>query len=368
MIIFSHLLNDRSGSPRVLCSTIAALTQAGHSTKLYIGSDGNGCLSDCGIPTTRYWYHRSRYRLVTLITFFLSQVILFCKLLGDRSIDKNAVIYVNTLLPFGAALYGKVTGRKVIYHVHEISITPAPLRYWLTTIARWTSSLNLYVSRAHLMALPLAGVPARFTHNALSVDFNKIATSHDYAHRRMGNFNVLMVASLRDYKGVPEYLALAAALVNEPTIRFELLVNDEQEAVDRYFLSAKRPDNLTVHARTNNTSAHFGQASLVLNLSRVDQCVETFGLTLLEAMTFGIPVIAPPVGGPTELVTDGEQGYLIDSRNHALLRQRVEQLSTDSDLCTSMSQAGRQRATEFSPTRFAEEIATVINPVRKQQQ
>jgi L-malate glycosyltransferase len=364
-LVFIHLLNDSSGSPRVLCSTIAALTEAGHSTKLYIGSDGNGCLSDCGIPITRYWYHRSRYRLVTLFTFFLSQGILFCKLLGDRSIDKNAVIYINTLLPFGAALYGKLTGRKVIYHVHEISVSPAPLRYWLTAIARWTSSLNLYVTRAHLQALPLAGVPAAFIHNALSADFNKIASGHGYAHRRNGCFNILMVASLRDYKGVPEYLALAAALADQPTIRFDLVVNDEQAAVDNYFSGATRPHNLAVHARTNNTAAHYGQASLVVNLSRVDQWVETFGMTILEAMAFGIPVIAPPMGGPAELMTDGEQGYLIDSRNHELLRQRVLQLSTDSHVCAAMSRAGRQRATEFSVTRFAEEIAAAINLVRK---
>lgn len=345
----------------MLCSTIATLTQAGHSTKLYIGSDGDGCLSDCGIPTTRYWYHRSRFRLVTLFTFFLSQVILFCKLLGDRSIDKNAIIYVNTLLPFGAAMYGKVTGRKVVYHVHEISITPAPLRYWLTTIARWTSSLNLYVSRAHLMALPLAGVPARLIYNALSVDFNKVAANHEYAHRRIGKFNVLMVTSLRDYKGVPEYLALAAALVNEPTILFELLVNDEQETVDRYFLNAEQPTNLTIHARTNNIVRHYSQASLVLNLSRVDQCVETFGMTLLEAMAFGIPVIAPPVGGPAELVTDGEQGYLIDSRNHDLLCKRVMQLSCSPGLCNEISRACRIRSNKFSPDDFSSALLSALN-------
>jgi hypothetical protein len=57
---------------------------------------------------------------------------------------------------------------------------------------------------------------------------------------------------------------------------------------------------------------------------------------------------------------------LIDSRNHALLRKRVLQLSADSAICGAMSEAGRRRATEFSQTRFAEEIAAAINLLRLQ--
>jgi glycosyltransferase involved in cell wall biosynthesis len=362
-LAFIHLLNDNSGSPKILKETIGALDSQEFSLKIYLGSSGDGILSRCEIPITRYWYYRSEYRILTLFTYFFSQALLFCKLLGDHSIDKDATIFVNTLLPFGAALFGRLTNRRVIYHVHEISITPAPLKYLLTTIARLTSSLNLYVSDAHMQALPIANVPARRIYNALDADFIANAMKSTYAHDHDGYFNILMIASLRDYKGVPELLTLFDMLCDQTNIHFDLVVNDDEVAIKRYFSGRTLPTNITVHPRTTDTATFYGRASLVLNLSRVDQCVETFGLTILEAMAFGIPVIVPPVGGPIELVEDGVQGFHIDSRNLDLLKEKVLLLSNNEELCLRMSTEGRKQATKFSPESFAINIRQAIDEV-----
>ena len=363
-LIFVHLLNDFSGSPRVLKEVIGAVASTAGNAKLYIGSAGYGVLSTCPVMICRFCYHRSSRRLITLFTYFYSQIVLFCKLLLDRTIEKDALMYVNTLLPFGAALYGKLTGRKVIYHVHEISIAPLPLKFILTGIARLTSSLNLYVSDAHMQALPIAGVPAIRIHNSLDADFSSLASASVYSHIRDGFFNVLMVASLRDYKGVPELVALADDVKCHTKIRFTLVVNDEQSAIDRYFTDKPIPANLTVHPRTSDVTGFYGSASLVLNLSRKDQWVETFGMTILEAMAYGIPVIVPPVGGPVELVTDGLHGFLVDSRDRMQLRDRVVQLYMDDELCLRMSRAGRERAAEFSSQAFAHNILAAIAQTR----
>lgn len=362
-VIFIHLLNDNSGSPKVLKETIAAVHSDKNHAKLFLGSSGDGILSNCGIHITRYWYRRTRYRILTLFTYLLSQVVLFCKLLSDRTIDENALIYINTLLPFGAALYGKMTGRKVIYHVHESSITPALLKYLLTTIARDTSSLNIYVSDAHMQALPIPEVRAQRVYNALDADFIANARQATYMHYHDGYFNILMIASLRNYKGVPEFVALADALNDQADIRFILVVNDDKETIKRYFFGQDLPPNLTVHPRTTDTVKYYRMSSLVLNLSRVDQCVETFGMTILEAMTFGIPVLVPPVGGPSELVTDCVQGFLIDSRNIGLLREKVLLLFNNQDVCMRMSDECRKRSTYFVLDRFVESVRGAIGEV-----
>lgn len=359
-IVFIHLLNDFSGSSKVLRETIRIAIRDLGKAKLYYGSSGEGFLSNCGIPTMRYGYRRTGIRWMTFVTYFFSQIGLFYKLLRDRTIDRDAVIYVNTLLPFGGALYGRLTGRKVIYHLHEISIAPKLLKSILVAIARRTSNTNLYVSDAHMRALPIEGVPASRIHNALDADFLQEAADSTYAHRRNGCFNVLMIASMRDYKGVPELLDLAESLLGDGTIRFDLVANDDRTAIDRYLAGRSSPPNLVIHPQTADTASFYARASLVLNLSRVDQVIETFGLTILEAMAFGIPVISPPVGGPAELVTDGVQGFLVDSREAELLRERVVKLGNNSQLCSSMSQAARLRAREFSHDLFAEQIVEAI--------
>jgi hypothetical protein len=154
-IVFVHLLNDFSGSPKVLKEIIGAVVARPGRAKLYVGSSGVGFLSNCGIPTTQYWYRRSSLRIVTLCSYFLSQCVLFVKLVNDRSIDREAVIYVNTLLPFGAALYGKLTGRQVIYHVHEISITPTPIKKMVLSHFVWVISPPL-TGASIVFSLPIA--------------------------------------------------------------------------------------------------------------------------------------------------------------------------------------------------------------------
>jgi glycosyltransferase involved in cell wall biosynthesis len=360
MIVFVHLLNDRSGSPRVLQQAISTLSHKGDGSCLFVGSDGSGFLDDSPVLITRYWYRRKPYRLFTLATYLTSQFCLLVSLFRSRGIDKNAVIYINTLLPFGAALYGWVTRRPVIYHLHEVSISPVPLRWFLVTMARMTAQSLIYVSDFHRNCLPIPGVPSRIVHNALDKSFLDQAASSEFWHRREGNFKVLMLASLRDYKGVSELVALAARLSSRTDIQFDLVANEDEATTQRYFELISVPSNLTVHTRTNDPASYYANASLVLNLSRPDQWIETFGLTLLEAMAFGVPVVAPPIGGPLELVDDGCEGFLIDSRNCDKLAEAVLKLADDEALCLRMSSAARRRASRFSPPAFAEALRKVM--------
>lgn len=360
MIVFAHLLNDRSGSPRVLSAAIAALAQRGDESRLFLGSEGSGFLDDAGIDTTRYWYRRTPYRPITFLTYVASQVSLLVDLLRTRNIDRDALIYVNTLLPFGAAIYGWLTGRRVVYHVHETSLSPVLLRWFLVGVARVTSVLNIYVSDAHARALPIEGVRSAKLYNALSTEFSTKAFATEYRHRRCGMFKVLMVASLRDYKGVPELLKLAADFSEVKDIRFDLVVNDDQSAISRYFKKKQLPSNLSVHPRVADICPFYAQAGLVLNLSRVDECVETFGLTVLEAMSFGVPVIVPPVGGPAELVMDGIQGLWIDSKLSRDLFAAVDLLRTDAIFCQTLSVACRSRAADFSQSAFVSGLQQLV--------
>jgi len=107
----------------------------------------------------------------------------------------------------------------------------------------------------------------------------------------------------------------------------------------------------------------YKKASILLNLSRVDMWVETFGLTILEAMAFGVPVIAPPVGGPREIVRNGVEGYIVDSRNSGELFQRINEIRLNDELCKSMSCAARARAQQFTSESFTSAIREAINQV-----
>ncbi len=130
-IVFVHLLNDYSGSPKVLSQIIDIAKNNNINYELFTGNKkGEGFLSP--FKSQSYFYRRSNQRVITLWYYLFSQIILFFKILKYK--DEDVIVYINTMLPFGAALAGKIARKEVIYHIHEASITPKLLKRFLRLI------------------------------------------------------------------------------------------------------------------------------------------------------------------------------------------------------------------------------------------
>jgi glycosyltransferase involved in cell wall biosynthesis len=70
---------------------------------------------------------------------------------------------------------------------------------------------------------------------------------------------------------------------------------------------------------------------------------EPFGLTPLEAMAGGAPVIGSRVGGIAFTIVDGETGYLVPPRDPEALCSRLDDVLRDPKQQLRMGQAGRAR-------------------------
>ncbi len=68
---------------------------------------------------------------------------------------------------------------------------------------------------------------------------------------------------------------------------------------------------------------------------------ELLGLSVLEAMASGTPVVASRTGGVPEVVVDGETGFLVEPGDVAALHDRVATLLADRRLARRMGDAGR---------------------------
>jgi len=69
---------------------------------------------------------------------------------------------------------------------------------------------------------------------------------------------------------------------------------------------------------------------------------ENAPLTILEAMSCGLPVIASNVGGIPEQITDGENGFLIPLKNPEKIAEAALKLSTDEKLLAKMGAKARE--------------------------
>jgi glycosyltransferase involved in cell wall biosynthesis len=76
---------------------------------------------------------------------------------------------------------------------------------------------------------------------------------------------------------------------------------------------------------------------------------EGLGSILLDAMAFGLPVVATRVGGVPEIVQHGVNGLLCEVDDIAGLTAALLTLRADPDLRRRMARANRERAMSFSP-------------------
>ena len=76
---------------------------------------------------------------------------------------------------------------------------------------------------------------------------------------------------------------------------------------------------------------------------------EPFGLTILEAMASGLVTVAPKFGGPSELIKDGNNGFLIDPKNTNNVKDVVLRVLGD----RALSRAVADRAQEFVINNFS---------------
>ena len=79
---------------------------------------------------------------------------------------------------------------------------------------------------------------------------------------------------------------------------------------------------------------------------------EAMPMSLLEAMSAGVPVIASPVGGVQEVVVDGVTGFLAAPGDTPTLERLIARVLGDAALAARIGAAGRQSARlRYAPDR-----------------
>ncbi len=90
---------------------------------------------------------------------------------------------------------------------------------------------------------------------------------------------------------------------------------------------------------------------------------EHFGITILEGMAAGAVPMSYNSGGPPEIITDGESGYLFDTLEQ--LVQRTWDVAHDPSLWKRLSTAARERAGFFSPQYVSEVMLAAVCKTQK---
>ena len=118
--------------------------------------------------------------------------------------------------------------------------------------------------------------------------------------------------------------------------------------------------NISFLSRQEDVAKFYQQASVVLNLSDKRLFIETFGLTALEAMTAGLPVIVPTEGGIAEMVDDAVNGYKIDVEDLDCIGDAIKKLLTDKTKYIQMAENALLCAKKFNADDMIERVEKIL--------
>lgn len=353
-LIFVHLFNGFTGSPNVLATIVNGLDTNCYDTTVLTSFNNKGFLSDVNCTRkVNISYYFKQNKIFRLFQFFKFQVLATIFVLGT---DKKDIIYLNTIQPFLPAIVAKLKGNKVIFHIHEAYSKKTIFTNFLFYIIEIFSDEIICVSEYVLNQLNTRSKKkASLVYNSLSVNFveNRILKPKTESPK-----NILMVSSPREYKGIFQFCDLAL-LLNE--YNFTLVCDATKDEINRMFCSYDKINNLQIVGSHKNLHPFYSEADLIVNFSVPNQIVETFGLTILEGMSYGLPCIVPPIGGITELVVEGLNGYKIDSRETKEMITKIRLMFENESVYKEMSKESTKISEKFSVEEFLTKIKLIIN-------
>ncbi len=229
--------------------------------------------------------------------------------------------------------------RRLYREIERIYLNSTDALLYNSETTRHTVEPLLKRRRPALVAYPAADhLPA----DEPAVDLNTIAERS----RTPGPLRILFVGNLIRRKGLDQLLDALAQL---PAGSWKLTVVGSQDA-DHGYTKFINERCLSLPAGAVQFLGRVSDAELVHqyrthNLLAVPS-YEGFGIVYLEAMRFGLPVIASTLGAAREIVTNGENGFLVRPHDAHTFSQHLRSLCGNREQLLAMSFAARRRYTQ----------------------
>ena len=179
-----------------------------------------------------------------------------------------------------------------------------------------------------------------FAENKIQVIHNGIEIPRSARVRKAGDeFVVGSCGRLFPVKDYPLMIKAAKECTERnKNIRFEL-AGDGPEMQHLRDLVARLglEDRFTFKGHVDDMDNFYRGLDAFINTS----LHEGIPMSVLEAMSFGLPVVAPNVGGLPEIIENGIEGFLVDDRDPSLFAKKCRLLCDDEELWQRMSMAAR---------------------------
>jgi glycosyltransferase involved in cell wall biosynthesis len=309
VIIAHHLNNDFTGSTRVF----SAVLDATDLPVFLITSGKHGFINGYKCVVKTRILPKLKFTALNLV---LSNIYAFFRVITIKQFE---IQYSSTILCFGGAIAAKIRGKRLLLHQHEIGLGNNYLFKFLVIV--W-NKLNPEIIVVSNFMLALKTINTNKGIYLLQNCLPKYWINPNEAKKEF-NGKVLMLASCRKYKGIIEFIETATL---DKGRKYILALSDLDNTI---ISSVVIPTNLELHINPLDVGELYSSVGVVLNLSIPEMWIETFGMTIIEGMWHGCPVIAPNYGGPKEIIIPGHNGYLLESVNPGKILEYLSLIELD---------------------------------------
>lgn len=189
----------------------------------------------------------------------------------------------------------------------------------------------------------------RNTNTKIDVIENPINTNAVYTGHRSNHSNKIMCVGRLDPQKNFEMVLRALKLVTETHPNYELEIFGEGPSRNSLQLLAHElnlTQNVVFKGAVTNVFSKEGNVDLFVMSSNY----EGFPNALVEAMASGIPVISTrfPTGVAETLISEGENGYLVNLNDHVALADKMVKILENSALREKMSENNKKILTKLN--------------------
>ena len=368
-ILFLHPSDEQYGADRVLRTAAVGMRDRGHEVRVLIADDSpagwlSSQLAAAEIEVRRGPLAPARRRYLSPMGLpgYLASLWRARRWIHREFEAFDAtVIHVNTSALLAAAVVPRRGGPRLVWHVHEIVVSPRLLAWLFRAIPVRRSDRVIAISGAvadHLGPAPIGRVVVLYNGVAAG---ESAETDVDLPGRRP---RVGFIGRLNRWKGYDVFVEAATVLARRHSETDFVLIGgappgeegrllDLQAGIERAGLA----ERIFAIGHQPWADRAYGGLDLVAVPSTWP---EPFGLVIVEAMRAGVVVVATRHGAAPEFINDGVTGLLVPPGDAAALADAIATLLNDPGRRHRLAAAAKVAVRErFTVARFLDGLEAI---------
>jgi len=255
---------------------------------------------------------------------------------------------------------GRLAGCRVIVHVHGGNVETWLSTSWRRRLVRLAMApadrvIAVWTAGERTLSAVLGATKVRLVDNGVPIDDFRPSAPTTRVPR------ILYVGLLTPRKGVLDLVEASRLLVDRGVEHELWLVGGTPDEGPAAEVPVRAAATGVAHLLGSRPPEEMAAAYAEGDVFCLPSWWEAMPLSVLEAMAFGLPVVATDVGDVCRAVAHGETGYVVPARSAPALADALEPLLRDPELRRRMGVAGRHRVeSQFSSTSTAKAVSAVF--------